>query len=118
MVASSEISKESLGNQIKVSCRAEVPVETPYGMMPIGTVGVEPKRGPQKGRATQNVQQLLGRAINVMPHKPWKTADISVQSMGAAMWTNKASWVELPKVLGAQPRPQCACHVGLWSFRI
>lgn len=93
-VASFEISKESLGNQIKVSCRTEIPVGTPYRMMPIGTVGVEPKRGPQKGRATQNVKQLLGRAIGIMPYKPWKTADISVQSVGAAMWTNKASWVE------------------------
>lgn len=94
MVASSEISKESLGNQIKVSSRAEVPVETPYRMRPIGTVEVEPKRGPQKSRATQNVKQLLGRAIGIMPHKPWKTADISVQSVDVAMWTNKASWVE------------------------
>lgn len=36
------------------------------------------------------------------------------------MWTNKASGVELPKALGAQLRPQCACHAdfGALGFNV
>lgn len=102
MATSSEISKKSLGNQTEVSCSTEVSVGTLDKMMLTRIVGVEPKRGPQKDRTTQSVQQLLGRAIGSMPHKPQRAADISVRPMSAATWTNKASGVELPKALGAQ----------------